>query len=90
MLNLLDFELPPPPTPRSLPTVTIRELESVKSQFQSQVSSLTASLSGKEAEIDALSKAIADAERRVGEAQETVRDERSAREYAETQMVDWK
>ncbi|KAL1800592.1 hypothetical protein ACET3X_000934 [Alternaria dauci] len=90
MFNLLDFELPPPPTPRSLPTVTIRELESVKSQFQSQVSSLTASLSGKEAEIDALSKAIADAERRVGEAQETVRDERSAREYAETQMVDWK
>ncbi|KAF7566726.1 hypothetical protein PtrM4_150460 [Pyrenophora tritici-repentis] len=90
MLNLLDFELPPPPTPRSLPTVTIRELESVKSQFQSQVSSLTASLSGKEAEIGALSKAIADAERRVGEAQETVREERSAREYAETQMVDWK
>ncbi|KAF1948012.1 hypothetical protein EJ02DRAFT_499128 [Clathrospora elynae] len=90
MFNLLDFELPPPPTPRSLPTVTIRELESVKSQFQSQVSSLTASLSGKEAEIDALSKAIGDAERRVGEALETVRDERSAREYAETQMVDWK
>ena len=89
-LNLLDFELPPPPTPRSLPTVTIRELESVKSQFQSQVSSLTASLSGKEAEIEALSRAVADAERRVGEAQETVRDERSAREYAEIQMVDWK
>ncbi|EOA82952.1 uncharacterized protein SETTUDRAFT_141352 [Exserohilum turcica Et28A] len=90
MLNLLDFELPPPPTPRSLPTVTIRELESVKSQFQSQISSLTASLSGKEAEIEALSRAIADAERRVGEAQETVREERSAREYAESQMVDWK
>ena len=90
MFNLLDFELPPPPTPRSLPTVTIRELESVKSQFQSQVSSLTASLSGKEAEVDSLAKAIADAERRVGEAQETVRDERSAREYAEAQMTDWK
>jgi peptidoglycan hydrolase CwlO-like protein len=90
MLNLLDFELPPPPTPRSLPTVTIRELESVKSQFQSQISSLTASLSGKEAEIEALSRAISDAERRVGEAQEIVREERSAREYAETQMVDWK
>ncbi len=90
MLNLLDFELPPPPTPRSLPTVTIRELESVKSQFQSQISSLTASLSGKEAEVSSLSKAIADAERRVGEAQETVRDERSAREHAEAQMIDWK
>jgi chromosome segregation ATPase len=90
MLNLLDFELPPPPTPRSLPTVTIREMESVKSQFQSQISSLTASLSGKEAEVDSLAKAVADAERRVGEAQETVREESSAREYAEAQMIDWK
>jgi DNA repair exonuclease SbcCD ATPase subunit len=90
MLNLLDFELPPPPTPRSLPTVTIRELESVKSQFQSQISSLSASLSGKEAEVESLAKAVADAERRVGEAHETVRDERSAREYAEAQMIDWK
>ena len=88
MLNLLDFELPPPPTPRSLPTVTIREMESVKSQFQSQLSSLTASLSGKEAEVDSLARAVADAERRVGEAQETVRDERSAREHAEAQMAD--
>ncbi|KAF2633584.1 hypothetical protein BU25DRAFT_405449 [Macroventuria anomochaeta] len=90
LLNLLDFELPPPPTPRSLPTVTIREMESAKSQFQSQISSLTASLSGKEAEVESLSRAVADAERRVGEAQETVRDERSAREYAEAQMEDWK
>ncbi|CAO2658228.1 Nn.00g059510.m01.CDS01 [Neocucurbitaria sp. VM-36] len=90
MLNLLDFELPPPPTPRSLPTVTIREMESVKSQFQSQISSLSASLSGKEAEVESLAKAVADAERRVGEAHETVRDERSAREYAEAQMTDWK
>lgn len=90
MLNLLDFELPPPPTPRSLPTVTIREMESLKSQFQSQMSSLTASLSGKDAEVESLSRAVADAERRVGEAQETMRDERSAREYAEAQMEDWK
>lgn len=90
MLNLLDFELPPPPTPRSQPTVTIRELESLKSQFQSQISSLTASLSGKEAEVDSLSRAVADAERRVGEALEAVRDERSAREHAEAQMIDWK
>lgn len=90
LLNLLDFELPPPPTPRSLPTVTIREMESAKSQFQSQISSLTASLSGKDAEVESLSRAIADAERRVGEAQEAVREERSTREYAEAQMEDWK
>ncbi|KAH6616839.1 hypothetical protein C7974DRAFT_416949 [Boeremia exigua] len=90
LLNLLDFELPPPPTPRSLPTVTIREMESLKSQFQSQISSLSASLSGKEAEVESLSRAIGDAERRVGEAHEAVRDERSARDYAEAQMEDWK
>ncbi|KAF2790652.1 hypothetical protein K505DRAFT_250753 [Melanomma pulvis-pyrius CBS 109.77] len=90
LLNLLDFELPPPPTPRSVPTVTIRELESLKSNFQSQISSLTASLSGKEAQVESLVKAIADAERRVGEAQENLRDERSARDHAEAQMVDWK
>ncbi|KAF2268057.1 hypothetical protein CC78DRAFT_530450 [Lojkania enalia] len=90
LLNLLDFELPPPPTPRSVPTVTIRELESLKSSFQSQISSLTASLSGKDAEVESLVNAVSDAERRVGEAQEMVRDERSAREHAEAQMIDWK
>jgi peptidoglycan hydrolase CwlO-like protein len=90
LINLLDFELPPPPTPRSVPTVTIRELESLKSNFQSQISSLTASLSGKEAQVESLVKAIADAEHRVGEAQENFRDECSARDYAEAQMVDWK
>ncbi|KAF2644731.1 hypothetical protein P280DRAFT_178728 [Massarina eburnea CBS 473.64] len=90
MLNLLDFELPPAPTPRSVPTVTIRELESLKSSFQSQISSLTASLSGKEAQVESLVKAISDAERRVGESQEGLRDERSAREHAEAQMEEWK
>ncbi|KAF2814339.1 uncharacterized protein BDZ99DRAFT_460011 [Mytilinidion resinicola] len=89
LLNLLDFELPPPPTPRSIPSITIRELESLKSGFQSQVSSLTASLSGKEAEVSSLKKAVSSAERRVGEAQEQVREERSAREYAEKQKAEW-
>jgi chromosome segregation ATPase len=73
-----------------MPTVTIRELESLKSNFQSQISSLSASLSGKEAQVESLVKAISDAEHRVGQAQESVRDERSAREYAEAQMEDWK
>ena len=89
-VNLLDFELPPAPTPRSIPTVTIRELESLKSSFQSQVSSLTASLLGKEAEVKSLALAVSNAERRVGEAQEELRNEHSAREHAELQMEDWK
>ena len=62
----------------------------VKSTLQSQISSLTASLSGKEAQVESLVQAVSDAERRVGEAQEKLRDEHSAREYAEFQMVDWK
>jgi chromosome segregation ATPase len=89
LLNLLDFELPPPPTPRSVPSITIRELESLKSNYQSQVSSLTASLSGKEAEVSSLKKAVSNAERRVGEAQEDLRNERSAREHAEKQKAEW-
>ena len=89
MLNLLDFDLPPQPTPRSLPTVTVRELESLKSQYLSEISSLKASLSGREAEVTSLKKAVGDAERRVGEAEESLRDERSAREHAENLKVEW-
>lgn len=89
MLNLLDFDLPPQPTPRSIPTITVRELESLKSQYLSEISSLKASLSGREAEVVSLKKAVGDAERRVGEAQETLRDERSAREHADNLKVEW-
>ena len=89
MLNLLDFDLPPQPTPRSIPTITIRELESLKSQYLSEISSLKASLSGREAEVVSLKKAVSDAERRVGEAQESLREERSAREHAENLKVEW-
>lgn len=52
--NLLDFDIPPAPTPRSMPSITPRELESLKSSFLSEISSLKASLSGKEAEVQSL------------------------------------
>ena len=90
ILNLLDFELPPAPTPRSVPTITVRELESLKSSYLSQISSLKATLSGREAEVDSLKKAVGDAERRVGEAQEALRDERNKREHAEQEIAGWK
>lgn len=90
VLNLLDFELPPAPTPRSVPTITVRELESLKSSYLSQISSLKATLSGREAEVDSLKKAVGDAERRVGEAQESLRDEKSKREYLEQENESWK
>ena len=89
ILNLLDFELPPAPTPRSIPTVTARELESLKSQYLSEISSLKATLSGKCAEVDSLKKAVADAERRVGQAQEELREESSAKDYAERERTEW-
>jgi hypothetical protein len=87
--NLLDFEIPPAPTPRSIPTITPRELESLKSGFLSEISSLKATLSGKEAEVASLKQAVADAERRVGEALEEVRNEAIRKEALEVQQAEW-
>ncbi|KAL8747647.1 MAG: hypothetical protein Q9190_000494 [Brigantiaea leucoxantha] len=87
--SLLDFDLPPAPTPRSIPTITARELESLKSTFLSQISSLRATVSGKEAEVHHLKTAVEDAERRVGEALESVREERGAKESLQAEKNDW-
>lgn len=89
LANLLDFDLPPAPTPRSIPSISARELESMKSAFSSQISSLKAELSGKEAEVNSLKNAMGDAERRVGEAQEQVREERGAKEGLQAEKADW-
>ncbi|RAH70863.1 uncharacterized protein BO66DRAFT_391303 [Aspergillus aculeatinus CBS 121060] len=87
--SLLDFDIPSIPTPRSIPTVTPRELEYLKSGFLSEISSLKATLSGKEAEVASLKKAVADAERRVGEALEEVRNESTRREALEIEQIEW-
>ncbi|MCJ1320562.1 hypothetical protein MMC15_005902 [Xylographa vitiligo] len=89
LTNLLDFDLPPAPTPRSIPTITARELESLKSSFNSQISSLRASLSGKEAEIMSLKGAKDDAEQRVGEALEQIRELRDSKEDLQAEKGDW-
>jgi len=89
ILSLLDFELPPPPTPRSVPTITVRELESLKSTYLSQISSLKATLSGREAEVESLKRAVGDAERRAGETQEALREEKSRREHVEQEKAGW-
>ncbi|KAJ5577811.1 uncharacterized protein N7459_006775 [Penicillium hispanicum] len=88
-LSLLDFDIPPAPTPRSIPTVTPRELESLKSGFMSEISSLKATLSGKEAEVASLKQAVADAERRVGEALEEVRNEAARKDELEIEQAEW-
>ncbi len=87
--NLLDFDIPPLPTPRSIPTVTPRELESLKSAFLSEISSLKASLSGKEAEVASLKTAVGDAEKRVGECMEELREARGAREALAEEREGW-
>ncbi|GAP92864.1 putative kinetoplast-associated protein KAP [Rosellinia necatrix] len=87
--DLLDFDIPPLPTPRSIPTITPRELESLKSGFLSEISSLKASLSGKEAEVLSLKTAVADAEKRVGESLEELREVRAVKEGLAEQQQDW-
>ncbi|KAF2863910.1 hypothetical protein K470DRAFT_209973 [Piedraia hortae CBS 480.64] len=89
ILSLLDIELPPPPTPRSVPTITVREMESLKSSYLSQISSLRATLSGREAEVESLKRAVGDAERRAGEAQEALREEKCRREHVEEEKAGW-
>ena len=89
MSNLLDFDIPPAPTPRSMPSITPRELESLKSNFLSEISSLKASLSGKEAEVQSLKTAVGDAEKRVGESMEQIREERNLKEQLAADKEDW-
>lgn len=86
---LIDFDIPPLPTPRSMPSISSRELESLKSGFLSEISSLKASLSGKEAEVQSLKTAVADAEKRVGESLEKLREESAQREQATAEKEDW-
>ncbi|KAF8851922.1 hypothetical protein BDZ45DRAFT_564143, partial [Acephala macrosclerotiorum] len=87
--SLLDFDIPPAPTPRSMPSITPRELESLKSNFLSEISSLKASLSGKEAEVQSLKTAVGDAEKRVGESLEQVREERNSKEQLAAEKEEW-
>ncbi|KAK5987081.1 hypothetical protein PT974_11199 [Cladobotryum mycophilum] len=87
--NLIDFDIPPMPTPRSVPTITPRELESLKSNFLSEISSLKASLSGKEAEVHSLKSAVGDAEKRVGQSLEKLREERTSKEQLAVEKEGW-
>ncbi|CAI6100087.1 unnamed protein product [Clonostachys chloroleuca] len=87
--NLIDFDIPPMPTPRSVPSITPRELETLKSNFLSEISSLKASLSGKEAEVSSLKTAVGDAEKRVGQSLEKLREEQIAKDQLTEELQDW-
>lgn len=82
-VDLLDIDLEPMATPRSIPTITPRELETLRSELQSRISGLEATLSGKEAEVMALKRSITDAEVRAGKISEELRTERASREDLE-------
>ena len=88
--NLLDLDIDPLPTPRSVPSITPRELESLRSELTSQISALRATLSGKEAEVSALKRAITDAEVRCGTALEDVRNEKSKVGELESEREAWR
>ena len=87
--NLIDFDIPPLPTPRSIPSVTPREVESIKSQYLSEISSLKAALNGKTAEADSLKAAVGDAEKRAGHSTEQLREERAAKETLSAEKEGW-
>lgn len=87
-LDLLDIDLGPMATPRSIPTVTPRELETLRSELQSRISGLEAALSGKEAEVSALKKAITDAEIRAGKTGEELRVSQQENEQIRIQKDD--
>ncbi|ROW13320.1 hypothetical protein VPNG_05466 [Cytospora leucostoma] len=87
--NLLDFDIPPMPTPRSVPSITARELESLKSTFMSEISSLKATLSGKQAEVTSFKTALMEAEKRAGDAMEQLREERTMREQFSEEKDLW-
>ena len=78
--DLLDIDLGPLSTPRSIPTITPRELENLRSELQSRISGLEATLAGKEAEVTALKRSITDAEIRAGKSGEELRTERAEKE----------
>lgn len=89
MSNLLDFDIPPAPTPRSLPSITPREIERLKSDFLSEISTLKATLSGKEAELQFMKTAVGDAEKRVGESLEQLREERNIQDQLAAEKEEW-
>ncbi|KAI5779123.1 central kinetochore-associated-domain-containing protein [Geopyxis carbonaria] len=65
--NLLDFSPGPVATPRSIPSITPREVEELKSGFNSQISQMKAQLSGREVEVSGLRTAVEESEERCGE-----------------------
>ncbi|KAK9454047.1 central kinetochore-associated-domain-containing protein [Dipodascopsis uninucleata] len=61
--SLLDLDFPIV-TPRSIPSISTRQVESLKGEYLSQIASLKAELAGKDAELNSLRTSLRDAEDR--------------------------
>ncbi|KAK9464284.1 hypothetical protein V1512DRAFT_268689 [Lipomyces arxii] len=71
---LLDLDLPIQ-TPRSLPTVSTRQVESLKAEYLSEIATLKAELVGKESELSALRVSLRDSEERFASMEQRYQDE---------------
>ncbi|KAA8914608.1 central kinetochore-associated-domain-containing protein [Sphaerosporella brunnea] len=73
--TLLDFTPGPLATPRSIPSITPREVEEIRADYNTKVSLLAAQLNGKEAEADGLRTAVEKSEARCVELSNTVKEQ---------------
>ncbi|KZZ91941.1 hypothetical protein AAP_03160 [Ascosphaera apis ARSEF 7405] len=76
-------------SPRSIPTITPRELESMRSSFLSEIATLKATLDDRDAEVSNLTGALSDTEKRLGDALDELRGESTRREALETERAEW-
>ncbi|MCJ1447927.1 MAG: hypothetical protein MMC23_008439 [Stictis urceolatum] len=86
--NLLDFDLGPAPSPRSIPRFSPREVDSIKVEYESAIAKLQAALDSRDADAQNLVEARNDAERRAGESSEALAESQSKRAALETENVE--
>lgn len=72
--HLLDFDLPPAPTPRSVPTITPRELSQLKSDHLLETTSLKASISDRDVKIQVLTESKDTTKTRLEEVEQQSRE----------------
>ncbi|KAF8244648.1 hypothetical protein K440DRAFT_604779 [Wilcoxina mikolae CBS 423.85] len=75
--NLLDFSPGPTVTPRSIPSITAREVEELKAGFNSQISLLNAQLGGREVEVTGLRTAVEETEGRCADLSNALKEQKT-------------
>ncbi|KAF8538426.1 central kinetochore-associated-domain-containing protein [Trichophaea hybrida] len=75
--NLLDFSPGPTVTPRSIPSITPREVEELKAGLNSQISLLNAQLGGREVEVTGLRTAVEETEGRCADLSNALKEQKT-------------